>query len=95
MALSQGKDARGNYKPSLWLTVKGFASKEGDETVPQALGALSKGVALRSNARRHITGRLAYEVSTSNGKGYVNLVAFKVEHPQPVQAQTAEEDCPY
>jgi hypothetical protein len=36
MALSQGKDASGNYKPSLWLTVKGFTSKDGDETVPQA-----------------------------------------------------------
>ena len=35
MALSQGKDASGNYKPSLWLTVKGFTSKEGDEAVPQ------------------------------------------------------------
>jgi len=27
MALSQGKDTSGNYKPSLWLTVKGFTSK--------------------------------------------------------------------
>jgi len=28
MALSQGKDSSGNYKPSLWLTVKGFTSRE-------------------------------------------------------------------
>ena len=90
MALSQGKDASGNYKPSLWLTVKGFTSKEGDEAVPQALAKLNKGDLAT------ITGRLAYEVSTSNGKGYVNLVAFKVEAPQAVQPEAvAEEDCPY
>ena len=90
MALSQGKDASGKYKPSLWLTVKGFTSKEGDETVPQALAKLNKG------ELASITGRLAYEVSTSNGKGYVNLMAFKVEAPQAAQPEAAaEEDCPY
>jgi hypothetical protein len=90
MALSQGKDASGNYKPSLWLTVKGFTSKEGDEAVPQALAKLNKG------ELASITGRLAYEVSTSNGKGYVNLMAFKVEAPQAAQPEAAaEEDCPY
>jgi len=90
MALSQGKDASGNYKPSLWMTVKGFTSKEGDETVPQALAKLNKG------ELASITGRLAYEVSTSNGKGYVNLMAFKVESPQAAQPEAAaEEDCPY
>jgi hypothetical protein len=35
--------------------------------------------------RATITGRLAYEVSETNGKGYINLVAFKVD--------TAEKDC--
>lgn len=89
MALSQGKDASGNYKPSLWLTVKGFTSKEGDETVPQALAKLNKG------DLASVTGRLAYEVSTSNGKGYFNLMAFKVEAPQTAQPEAAEEDCPY
>jgi hypothetical protein len=90
MALSQGKDASGNYKPSLWLTVKGFTSKEGDEAVPQALAKLSKGDLAT------ITGRLAYEVSETNGKGYFNLVAFKVEAPQAAQPEgAAEEDCPY
>lgn len=90
MALSQGKDASGNYKPSLWLTVKGFTSKEGEEAVPQALAKLNKG------ELASITGRLAYEVSASNGKGYVNLVAFKVEAPQAAQPEAAaEEDCPY
>jgi len=90
MALSQGKDSSGNYKPSLWLTVKGFTSKEGDEAVPQALAKLNKG------ELASITGRLAYEVSPSNGKGYVNLVAFKVEAPQAAQPEAAaEENCPY
>jgi hypothetical protein len=90
MALSQGKDASGNYKPSLWLTVKGFTSKEGDETVPQALAQLHKGDLAT------ITGRLAYEVSETNGKGYFNLIAFKVEPPQTAQPEAAvEEDCPY
>jgi hypothetical protein len=90
MALSQGKDASGNYKPSLWLTVKGFTSKEGDETVPQALAQLNKGDLAT------ITGRLTYEVSATNGKGYFNLIAFKVEAPQAAQPEaTTEEDCPY
>ena len=90
MALSQGKDASGNYKPSLWLTVKGFTSKEGDETVPLALSSLRKGELAT------VTGRLAYEVSTSSGKGYFSLVAYKIEAPQPVQPLAiAEGDCPY
>jgi hypothetical protein len=89
MALGQGKDASGNYKPSLWLTVKGFTSREGDITVPQAIDKLRKGDLAT------VTGRLAYEVSTSNGKGYFNLVAFKVEPPQAAQpVGVAEEDCP-
>jgi hypothetical protein len=46
--------------------------------------------------RATITGRLAYEVSETNGKGYINLVAFKVEAPQAAQPEAAaEEDCPY
>jgi hypothetical protein len=90
MALSQGKDASGNYKPSLWLTVKGFTSKEGDESVPQALAQLHKGDLAT------ITGRLTYEVSETSGKGYSNLIAFKVEPPQAAQSEAAaEEDCPY
>jgi len=90
MALSQGKDASGNYKPSLWLTVKGFTSKEGDETVPLALSRLRKGNLAT------VTGRLAYEVSTSNGRGYFSLVAYKVEAPQAAHPLAiSEADCPY
>jgi hypothetical protein len=90
MVLSQGRDTAGNYRPSLWLTVKGFTGKEGDETVPLALAALQKGDLAT------ITGRLIYELSPSNGKGYFNLVAYKVETAQPVHPlAVAEEDCPY
>ncbi len=87
MALGQGKDASGKYKPSLWLTVKGFTSKEGDEAVAQALAGLNKGDLAT------ITGRLSYEISPSNGQGYINLVAFKVEKLKSFQP--VEEDCPY
>ncbi len=67
------------------------SSKEGDKTVPQALAKLNKGDDLAS-----LTGRLAYEVSTSNGRGYVDLLTFKVEAPQAAQPEVAtEEDCPY
>jgi hypothetical protein len=90
MVLSQGRDINGNYRPSLWLTVKGFTSKEGDQTVPQALAELRKGDLAT------VTGRLAYEVSTSNGRGYFNLIAYKVEGTQEVRPlAVSEEDCPY
>ena len=90
MALGQGKDSSGVYKPSLWLTVKGFTSKEGDETVPRALGELRKGDLVT------VTGRLIYEISPSNGKGYYNLVAYKVEATPTFQPLAVhEQDCPY
>ena len=89
MALGQGKDVFGNYKPSLWLTVKGFTSRNGDETLPQALAKLSKGDLAT------ITGRLTYDVSASNDKGYVNLIASKVEVAQNAQVEAvATEDSP-
>jgi hypothetical protein len=90
MALSQGKDLSGDYKPSLWMTVKGFTNKEGDETVPRALVELRKGDLV------NVIGRLIYEVSPSNGKGYYNLVAYKVETATSAQPLALrEEDCPY
>lgn len=90
MALSQGKNEDGSYKPSLWLTVKGFTSKEGVETIPQTLSKLNKGdLAV-------ISGRLTYDVSSTNGKGYINLIAFDVEALQPAYAEgDVTEDCPY
>jgi hypothetical protein len=82
-ALGMGKDkSTGEYKPSLWMTVKGFTSKEGDEALPLALGSLHKGDLAT------IAGHLAYELY--KGKGYLNLVAMKVE---PVRvAETVDED---
>ena len=90
MALGQGKDTSGNYRPALWLTVKAFTSKEGDQTVPQALATLRKGDLAT------VAGRLVYEISASNGKGYFNLVAYRVEANQTVQPlAVSEEECPY
>jgi hypothetical protein len=80
MFLSQGKDRAGNYKPALWLTVKGFTRKDGDERIPNALGRLSKG------DRVTVSGCLTYEVY--EGKAYFGLRAFKVE---PLAAQPAAE----
>ncbi len=90
MALSQGKDATGSYKPSLWLTVKGFTSKEGDESVPKALAGLHKGELAT------VVGRLSYQVSPDNGKAYYNLIAYKVEEAGNIpHREVAEADCPY
>jgi hypothetical protein len=90
MTLGQGRDARGDYRPSLWLTVKAFTSKEGDETVPRLLAGLRKGDLAT------VTGRLLYETSPASGKGYINLVAFKIELAPLVQPLVvSEEDCPY
>jgi single-stranded DNA-binding protein len=71
-ALGQGKDAEGNWKPSAWFTVKGF-SREGDESIPQALSVLNKGSLVT------VSGRLGYDLSQDGQKGYYNLYASKVE----------------
>ena len=74
MALGIGKDKKGEYKPSLWLTVKAF-SHNGDETLPQKLAAITKG------SLATITGRLTYEVYT-NKEGEtrvsVGVIASKI-----------------
>jgi hypothetical protein len=90
MTLSQGKDSTGKYKPSLWLTVKGFTRKDGDETIPRMLAGLRKGDLAA------VTGRLLYETSLKNRKGYFNLMANKVEITPISQPQTVSEaGCPY
>ena len=71
-ALSQGKDAEGNWKPSAWFTVKGF-TRDGDESIPQALSALSKGSLFT------VSGHLGYDLSQDGQKGYFVLYASKVE----------------
>jgi len=74
------------YKPSLWLTVKAFASKEGDERLPAAIAALNKGEQVT------FSGHLAWEVYKD--KGNLTLFAYKVEK-LPVEPETAEEqECP-
>ena len=44
--LSMGKTEDGEYKPSLWLTVKAF-DKDGDESLPAKLATLAKGETVR------------------------------------------------
>lgn len=68
MALGMGKDDKGEYKPSLWFTVKAF-SREGDETLVHKLAAITKG------SLSTVSGRLSYEVY--NDKGSVGIVASK------------------
>jgi len=70
-ALGFGKDEAGKWKPSMWMTVKAFTTKDGDEDVPTTLSGLNKGDLFNAS------GRLAYEVY--NDKGYLNLNATKIE----------------
>ena len=85
--LGMGKTADGKgYKPSLWLTVKAFASKEGDESLPGALITLNKG------ANATFTGRLAWEVYKD--RGALTLFASKIEAFQPEPEAAEEQECP-
>lgn len=71
--LSQGKDAQGNYKPSLWFTVKAFTTKEGDAAAPKALQAVNKG------EKFTIKGRLGLEEwADSEGNTRQTLVNFRL-----------------
>ena len=40
---SMGKNLSGEYRPSLWLALKAFTSKDGDESMAYNLGAIAKG----------------------------------------------------
>jgi len=40
---SMGKDHQGSYRPSLWLMLKAFTSKDGAEALPNALGDYAPG----------------------------------------------------
>ena len=88
MALGMGKDEKGEYKPSLWLTVKAF-SRDGDETLPQKLAAIAKG------SLATITGRLTYEVFTGKeGETRVSagVIASKIsDFEQDAEAPQTEE----
>jgi len=82
MSLGQGKDQRGNWKPSLWLTVKAF-TREGDETLPMLLNSVEKG------ERVTVSGRLAYEVYED--KANVSLIASKIEGDNADEAVAEDE----
>jgi single-stranded DNA-binding protein len=76
--LSQGKDeASGNFKPSLWFTLKGFTSKQGDTTVPDAMEAIAKGEKVT------VKGRIGLEEWTgSDGNTRQAMIIF-VSHVEP------------
>ncbi len=73
--VSMGKDKNsGEYKPSLWLTVKAFTTKDGDDTLPNALNAFEKGAIVT------VAGRLAYEeYTTSEGEVRSSLILIAYE----------------
>ena len=71
-ALGQGKDLEGNWKPSAWFTVKGFA-RDGDGIHSTGFKRISKGSLVT------VSGRLGYELSQDGQKDYYSLYASKVE----------------
>ncbi len=75
--VSMGKDKNsGEYKPSLWLNVKAFTTRDGDDTLPNALNAFEKGNLAT------VSGRLAYEeYQTAEGetRGSLILIADAIE----------------
>ncbi len=86
--LGMGKTPDGKaYKPSLWLTVKAFATQAGDESLPGALIALPKG------DRAVFSGHLGYEAFQD--RGCLTLVAARVERPCPEAEQAEKEECPF
>ena len=85
--LGMGKAADGkSYKPSLWLTVKAFATKDGDETLPATIAALNKGEIVT------VSGHLAWEVYQD--KGSLSLFAFKAEKLPSETGLVEEQECP-
>jgi single-stranded DNA-binding protein len=75
--VSMGKDkATDKWLPSWFVTVKAFTTQDGDQAVPEALGALIKG------SQAVVTGKLAYEEydKTAGGKGQdYQLIATQIE----------------
>jgi hypothetical protein len=84
-ALWTGRDKYGANKPSLWMTVKAFAGKDGDESLAQRVIDLPKGKLI------NVCGHLDYEVY--EGKPQFTLVASELELVDG--SPTAEdEECP-
>ncbi len=79
-----GKKLNGEYRPSLWVALKAFTTKEGDETLPYALGAIAKGTFVE------VSGSLTSE--DYNGQRYYSVIVRKLdENPDlsPVAAENA------
>jgi hypothetical protein len=69
-----GKKLNGEYRPSLWLALKAFTTKEGDESLPYALGAIPKGQFVE------VSGSLTSE--EYNGQRYYSVIVRKlIENP--------------
>jgi hypothetical protein len=82
-ALSQGKKKEGGYKPSLWLNLKAFTTKDGDQSAPSELSSFKKGDLV------NVTGKVHYEVYQE--KPSISLMATKIEPLVPISsAQTTE-----
>ena len=81
-AFDQGKKKEGGYRPSLWMDLKAFTSKDGDQSAPAELSGFKKG------DRVNVTGRIEY--GTYQGKPQLSLIATKIEPIQ--QDQTAAKD---
>jgi single-stranded DNA-binding protein len=75
--MSQGKDDQGNYKPSLWFTVKGFTTKDGDQSVPEAIQAYTKG------EKFTVKGRLGLEEWTDSEGNTRQSYVIYASHIEP------------
>jgi single-stranded DNA-binding protein len=85
--LSQGKDEGSDkFKPSIWFTVKGFTTKDGNQSVPEFIQTVSKGQKIT------VKGRLGLEQWTdSAGNTRQTLVIF-ASHIEPVVAHSEAAD---
>jgi hypothetical protein len=75
VSMGKAKDSD-EYKPPLWLTVKAFTTKDGDDTLPNTLNGFEKG------AIATVAGRLAYEEYTTpegETRGSLVLIANAIE----------------
>ena len=71
------------YRPSLWLTLKGFTTKEGDETIAYAIGSIQKGQYIE------VKGSLGYELY--NELPQFSVIVRKLD-PDPDLSKAAATD---
>jgi single-stranded DNA-binding protein len=75
--MSQGKDDQGNYKPSIWFTVKGFTTKDGDTAAPDAIESIAKG------SKFTVKGRIGLEEwADSEGNTRQTMIIY-ASHAEP------------